>query len=71
MDWSGCKDVERNAARVSGAWVLKGTRLPADAVIDNAEDGYTAEEIADLFGVPAERIRGVLRFAKLHDAHPV
>ena len=57
---------------MSGAWVVRGTRVPADAVIENAEDGYAPEEIAeDIFpGVPVERVRAVIRFAKLHEAHP-
>lgn len=71
MDWSGCKDVERDSARVSGAWVVQGTRVQADAVIANAKDGYTPEEIARMFpGVPVERIRRLIRFARMHEAHP-
>jgi uncharacterized protein (DUF433 family) len=71
VDWSGCEDVERDPSKVSGAWVVRGTRVQAEAVIENAEDGYTAEEIAAIFpGVPVERVRGVIRFARLHEAHP-
>ena len=57
MDWSGCDDVERRPGKVSGAWVIRGTRVQADAVIENAEDGFTPEEIArDIFpGAPVER----------------
>jgi uncharacterized protein (DUF433 family) len=36
MDWSKCPDVERAPGKVSGAWVVKGTRVPAQAVVDNA-----------------------------------
>jgi uncharacterized protein (DUF433 family) len=65
MDWSKCEDVERDASKVSGAWVVRGTRVQADAVVENAEDGYTAEEIAAIFpGVSIERVRGVIRFAR-------
>ena len=45
MDWSSCPDAERIPGKVSGAWLVVGTRIPAEAVIDNAEDGYSAEEI--------------------------
>jgi uncharacterized protein (DUF433 family) len=56
-DWSECSDVERNLDLVSGAWVVRGTRIPANAVIDNVEDGYTAEAIvADIF--PTDPRRG-------------
>jgi uncharacterized protein (DUF433 family) len=72
MDWSKCPDVERVPGRVSGTWVVKGTRVPAAALIDNAKDGYTPEEIAsEIFeGLPVERVRAVLRFAQLHSANP-
>jgi uncharacterized protein (DUF433 family) len=72
MNWSGCEDVDRQAGKVSGAPVVRGTRVPADGAIDNAEDGFTPEEIArDIFpGVPAERVRAVLRFARRREAHP-
>jgi len=42
MDWSKCPDVERTAGKVSGAWVVKGTRVPVQAVVDNAKDGIYA-----------------------------
>jgi uncharacterized protein (DUF433 family) len=67
IDWSRCDDVESVPGRVSGAWVIKGTRVPAQAVVDNARAGFTAEQIvSEIFeGVPVERVRGVLRFAKI------
>ena len=48
IDWKDCPDVERIPAKVSGAWLVVGTRIPADAVLDNAEDGYTAEIVANI-----------------------
>jgi uncharacterized protein (DUF433 family) len=66
IDWSQCEDVESVPGRMSGAWVIKGTRVPAQAVVDNAKDGFTAEQIAtEIFELPLERVKGVLRFAKL------
>ncbi len=55
------------AGRVSGAWVIKGTRVPAQAIVDNAKAGFTAEQIVtEIFeGAPVERVRAVLRFAKI------
>ena len=46
IDWSKCEDVESVPGRVSGAWVIKGTRVQAQAVVDNAKAGCSAEEIA-------------------------
>jgi uncharacterized protein (DUF433 family) len=66
VDWSRCEDVESVPGRVSGAWVIKGTRVPAQAVVDNARAGCTAEEIAtEIFELPLKRVKGVLRFAKI------
>jgi uncharacterized protein (DUF433 family) len=70
MDWSKSPDVESRPGVVSGAFVVVGTRVPADAVIDNAEDGFTAEEIvADIYPtVPLDRARRIIEFARRHDA---
>ena len=67
IDWSKCDDVESVPGRVSGAWVIKGTRVPAQAIVDNARAGFTAEQlVTEIFeGVPVERVRAVLRFAKI------
>ena len=64
IDWSNCKDVESVPGRVSGAWVIKGTRVPAQAIVDNAKAGCSPEEIAtEIFELPLERVNAVLRFA--------
>ena len=39
MDWSGCHFVEINPRKVSGAPILKGTRVQADAIVENFESG--------------------------------
>ncbi|MBX9696164.1 MAG: DUF433 domain-containing protein, partial [Cyanobacteria bacterium] len=39
IDWSSCPAVERDAERVSGAWVFRGTRVPVSALFQNLEDG--------------------------------
>ena len=71
MDWSRCPDAERNPEKVSGAWVVKGSRVPVQAVIDNAKDGLAPEAISEMFeGVRVERVRGVLRFAGIDVPNP-
>jgi uncharacterized protein (DUF433 family) len=47
IDWSACPDVERVPGRVSGQWVVVGTRILADGVIENADAGLSPEEIGD------------------------
>ena len=72
MDWSQCDDVERVPGKVSGAWIVKGTRVQADAILDKAEAGYSAEEIGtDLYpGVGVARARRQLTFAGRHETYP-
>ncbi|HTB44322.1 MAG TPA: DUF433 domain-containing protein [Acetobacteraceae bacterium] len=52
--------------RMSGAPVVRGTRVAVQAVIDNADDGYTAEQIAaEIYhGLPVEPTRRVIEFAR-------
>lgn len=66
IDWKRCPDVERKPDVMSGRWVVRGTRVLAQAVIDNAEDGYTAEQIANEMydGLPVEPARRVIAFAR-------
>jgi uncharacterized protein (DUF433 family) len=66
IDWSQCPDVERVPGKVSGAWLVVGTRIPADAVLDNAEDGYTAERIvAEIYpSLPLDRAKRILAYAR-------
>ncbi len=62
-DWKDCPFVEVNPAKVSGVPILKGTRMPADAVVENYEDGLPAEDIAEVFELPADHVRGLLAYA--------
>lgn len=72
LDWSKCPDVESMPGRLSGQWVVRHTRIPVQAVLDNAEDGHSAEEIAGFYqGLDVDRIKRILSFARTYDAHPV
>jgi uncharacterized protein (DUF433 family) len=61
-EWTLCPLVEINPQKVSGAPVLKGTRLPVQAVLDNHRDGMTPAEISEQFEVPEERVREILDY---------
>jgi uncharacterized protein (DUF433 family) len=64
IDWSSCPAVERDAGRVSGAWVFSGTRVPVAALFENIEGGATIREFLEWFpGVMAEQVRSVLEHA--------
>ena len=64
IDWSSCPAVERNPARVSGAWVFRGTRVPVAALFENLEDEVSVAEFVDLFpGVALSQTKQVLEHA--------
>ena len=44
IDWKDCPNVEQIPGKMSGAWLVVGTRIPANAVLDNAEDGYSPKK---------------------------
>jgi uncharacterized protein (DUF433 family) len=64
IDWSSCPAVERDADRVSGAWVFRGSRVPVAALFENLEDGALASQFVDWFpGVTLDQVRAVLEHA--------
>ena len=64
IDWSSCTAVERDAERVSGAWVFRGSRVAIAALFENLEDGVPVREFVELFpGVTLDQARAVLEHA--------
>jgi uncharacterized protein (DUF433 family) len=63
LDWSQCPAVESIPGKVSGAWVLKGTRMPVSTIFENLEAGMSVHEITEVFDVTEEEVKAVLHFA--------
>ena len=63
LDWSQCSAVESIPGKVSGAWVLKGTRMPVQTIFENLEAGMSIKEITEVFDVTEEEVKAVLHFA--------
>ena len=63
-DWSSCPLVESVPGKVSGVPILKGTRVQADAIVENYRGGSPVLEIAENFGLPESIIRQLLAFAE-------
>jgi uncharacterized protein (DUF433 family) len=71
MDWTGCDLVECVPGKVSGQPVVKGTRILADQIVEDAELGSPVEEIAENYpSLPIEKIKTLLAFAHSHQALP-
>ena len=72
IDWFECPLVESKLGVQSGAPVLRGTRMPVAAIIDNFDYGVRIAEIAEQFEVPADRVEAIVTYAKSHRvAHSV
>jgi len=62
LDWSKCAAVESVPGRVSGAWVLRGTRMPVETIFQNLEAGMSVREITEVFDVTPEEVNAVVHF---------
>jgi uncharacterized protein (DUF433 family) len=64
MNWALCNAVERDAEKVSGAWVFRGTRVPVVALFENLEGGASIDDFLSWFpGVTKEQVEAVLNHA--------
>jgi uncharacterized protein (DUF433 family) len=61
-DWSQCPAVESIPGKVSGAWVLRGTRTPVKVLFENLEAGMSIEEVIEQFPVSREEIDSLMAF---------
>jgi uncharacterized protein (DUF433 family) len=62
LDWSQCPAVESIPGRVSGAWVLRGTRTPVQLLFENLEAGMSIEEVIEQYPVSREEINSLMAF---------
>ena len=82
LDWSQCPAVESIPGKVSGAWILRGTRTPVKDLFENLEAGMSIEEVMEQFPVTREQIDSLMAFVarslekapsyrdRCPDAHP-
>ena len=64
LDWSECSVVESVPGKLSGAWVLKGTRMPVSAIFENIEAGANIDDIMEWFdGLNRDQVKAVIEFA--------
>ena len=64
LDWSQCPAVERVPGKVSGAWVLRGTRMPVSTIFENLKAGASIDDILNWFeGLDRNQVKAVIEFA--------
>lgn len=65
IDWTGCELVERVPGKVSGRPIIRGTRILADTIVQDAELGSTLDEIHENYpDLPVPAIRRLISFAQ-------
>lgn len=64
FDWTNCAAVERVPGKLSGAPVIRGTRVRPEDILINRAEGIPW--LVENFGVPTETIQVILAF---HDHH--
>lgn len=63
LDWSQCPAVESVPGKVSGAWLLRGTRMPVSVIFENLEAGANIDDIMEWFqGLDREQVKAVIEF---------
>ncbi|MEO8257266.1 MAG: DUF433 domain-containing protein [Acidobacteriota bacterium] len=64
LAWSQCPAVESVPGKVSGAWVLRGTRMPVATIFEALEEGANIDDILQWYdGLDREQVRAVVEFA--------
>jgi uncharacterized protein len=70
IDWTGCELVERVFGKVSGRPVVRGTRILADTIVQDAELGSTLEEIQENYpDLSMSSIQQLVAFARSRPVH--
>lgn len=65
MELDECPDVERIPGKVSGAWLVRGTRIRADDVIANADEFTPEQIVAEIYpSLPLEKVRRIVAYAR-------
>jgi len=65
IDWQGCDLVEQVPGKMSGRPVVKGTRILADTIVEDAELGESVDAIHENYpSLPTGKIRMLLAFVQ-------
>ena len=64
LDWSQCRAVESVPGKMSGAWVLRNTRMPVATIFENLEAGANIDYILAWYdGLDRDQVKAVIEFA--------
>ena len=72
IDWSECSLVERIPGKQGGVPLVRGTRIPAQQIVEEAELGSPIGEIAENYpSLTRAQITALLFYAERHKSQPV
>ena len=72
LDWQDCDLVEIVPGKQSGVPLVKGTRIPAQQIVEESELGSPVEEIAENYpSITRDKITALLVYADKHKSQPV
>jgi uncharacterized protein (DUF433 family) len=77
INWADCDVVERTPDKVSGAWLVKGTRIRVDDILANA-DSTPEQIVTEIYPTlrlryptdALERVERIIDYAKRHSGPP-
>lgn len=63
-NWTACELIEQVPGKVSGRPVVRGTRIPPDAIVDSYDLGETVDELREGFpSLTVAQIKRLIEFA--------
>jgi uncharacterized protein (DUF433 family) len=65
VDWSQCPLVESIPGKVSGAPVLRGTRMSVQTIVDNYDAVMLPDEIAEGWNISLKEVHDVLDYREV------
>ena len=72
VDWQNCDLIEIVAGKQGGVPLVKGTRIPAQQIVEESELGSPVEEIAENYpSITRDQITALLVYADEHKSQPV
>ena len=70
--WADCHLVERIPGKQGGVPLVKGTRIPADQIVEEHELGSPIKEIAENYpSITLQQIRDLIAYAERRKSQPV
>ena len=72
LDWQDCDLVEIVPGKQSGVPLVKGTRIPAQQIVEESELGSPVEEIAENYpSITRDQITALLVYANKRNPQPI